>query len=376
MGFLSKAFKGLKKAVKKVAKGVKKTASKVWGAAQRVTKKITHKIGLGKVWDATSKVGKKLQSGFAKFANKIGPVGMIALSFVLGPAIGALWGAFGAGAAGMAASMNPLIAALGNAGTAVFNGVNFVGGTLGAMGSAITEGASNLMTGNFAAAGNAFTSNLASAFSGEAGSAVMNKMAAQAAASAGTTAGTSAVVNAEVGTIGPEIPLDKSFNPTAESLLEGTSADSTFFKGTSDEIFGESLIGDTVTGAPTVDTVLPPATAQAPSVPMNLTESQVAQVDTEIFGKPIAEQTLADQATFTKFGKAGVEGINTPQVQQPIDTDALKDLGKSLLGKGEAQSEGFQGSQYKTGQAANLANWTEAEWLRYQQAQRQQFNLI
>jgi hypothetical protein len=70
----------------------------------------------------------------------------------------------------MAGSANALVAGLGQAGTAIFNGANFVSGTLGAMGDAITQGVSNVAKGNFGAAGDAFMSNMKSAFTGEAGS--------------------------------------------------------------------------------------------------------------------------------------------------------------------------------------------------------------
>lgn len=69
--FIKKGFKGITKAVKKVAKGIKKAASSVWrGVKNKIIKPI------------------------AGLINKLGPIGMIAMSFVLpglGTMLGGLW---------------------------------------------------------------------------------------------------------------------------------------------------------------------------------------------------------------------------------------------------------------------------------------------
>lgn len=178
MGLLSKAWKGVKGAVKKVAATVKKVA-----------KKVAYAIPGGKqLWDLGSKVGKGIMKGIGKITSKLGPVGTMALSFVLapvmGPALGAMWSGFGAGASAMAASANAFVSTLGTVGQGIFATGNFIGGTLGALGNAVTEGASNIMAGNFSGAVSSFATNVSNAFTGKAGMAAVNSAAAQAASSA------------------------------------------------------------------------------------------------------------------------------------------------------------------------------------------------
>lgn len=154
MGFsVSKAWSSTKKAVKKVAKGIKKVA-----------RKVAKTVGLGGVWDA----GTDLLQGAGRLMGELGPVGAIALSFVLpgiGSAISSMWAGFGANAAAMAASANAMVSSLGAVGSAIFNGANYVGSTLGAMGQAISDSAGALMKGEFATAGNAFSQGMADSFS-------------------------------------------------------------------------------------------------------------------------------------------------------------------------------------------------------------------
>lgn len=182
MGFsLSKAWSGVKKVVKKVAH-----------AAKKVSKKITTSLPGGeKLWKAGTRIGGQIMGGIAKVVDAIGPVGMIALSFIIpamGPLLATMWGSFGATAAAMATSASGMVSALGQVGTAIFNGANFVGGTLGAMGDAISQGASALMKGGegvLGKASEAFTKNMASAFKGEAGMGALRGSATQAAFDAG-----------------------------------------------------------------------------------------------------------------------------------------------------------------------------------------------
>ena len=191
---LSKAWGGIKKAVKGVAKTVKKVA-----------KKIAYATPVGKkLWDLSSKVGKGIMKGIGKISSKLGPVGMMALSFVLapvmGPMISSLWSGFGAGAAAMATSANAFVSTLGSVGSGIFATGNFIGGTLGALGNAVTEGASNIMAGNFSGAANAFATNVSNAFTGKAGMAAVNAGAMQAASTAAAdlaaSGGSAAQVNA------------------------------------------------------------------------------------------------------------------------------------------------------------------------------------
>ena len=186
MGLWSKVKKGFKKVVSKVARGIKKVAKSV----------VTALPGGKWLWEKTGELGKKAMKGIAK----LGPVGMIAIQVLLsvtgiGAAVsgmlGSMWSGFGAASAAAAASTNVLVSAMGTAGSGLFAAGNFVAGTLGAMGNAISEGASQLMNGNFSAAASTFGQNMGSALSGEAGMASVNSAAAQAAQQAGTLIGDS-----------------------------------------------------------------------------------------------------------------------------------------------------------------------------------------
>lgn len=70
--------KKIKKTVKKVAKKISKPITKI---VKKATKNI-RKLG-GKLWTKVKKFGKSTFRKFAKFADKIGPIGMIALSFAM-----------------------------------------------------------------------------------------------------------------------------------------------------------------------------------------------------------------------------------------------------------------------------------------------------
>ena len=133
MGFFSKVWKGVKKTVKKVARGIKKVAKKV----------VTSLPGGKALWKAGTKIGGKIMEGI----GKLGPLGVMAISFVLpmlGPVLAPLWSGLGATLTGMATTGGTIMGALGKAGLAVFNGANFVGSTLGAMGDAMSQGLSKI----------------------------------------------------------------------------------------------------------------------------------------------------------------------------------------------------------------------------------------
>ena len=70
--------KKIKKTVKKVAKKISKPITKI---VKKATKNI-RKLG-GKLWTKVKKFGKSTFRKFAKFADKIGPIGMVALSFAM-----------------------------------------------------------------------------------------------------------------------------------------------------------------------------------------------------------------------------------------------------------------------------------------------------
>jgi uncharacterized lipoprotein YddW (UPF0748 family) len=67
--------------VKKITKSVKKVAKKITKPITRVVKKIAKSV---------KKIGKSVMKGVAKISNKLGPLGMIALSIAMPYALGGL----------------------------------------------------------------------------------------------------------------------------------------------------------------------------------------------------------------------------------------------------------------------------------------------
>lgn len=314
---LSKAWSGVKKAVKGVARTVKKVAKKVayatpWGK---------------KLWDFGSKVGKGIMKGIGKIAGKLGPVGMMALSFVLapviGPMVGNLWSGFGAGAAAMATSANAFVATLGNIGSGIFAAGNFVGGTLGALGNAVSQGASNIMSGNFSGAVSSFASNMSSALTGEAGMAAVNAGAAQAAAQSGSL-------------LGQGVDATTAVQQGVDAQWASENLGSNALEATADIPLG---ISEQTTF--TADKFAEQAASQFTAKPLE----SVAQE--AITGKTTA-LTLAETDAFVQYGAEGVKAI------QPAAMNAGSSFGedvnkarqnyeqvKSLLG-GKEQQGGFQ----------------------------------
>ena len=84
--------KKVKKAVKKVKKVVKKVVKK--NPITKVVKKVAKEIKeVGKkAWNGIKKFGKSAITKFAKFSNKIGPIGMMAISFAMPWLLGGLGG--------------------------------------------------------------------------------------------------------------------------------------------------------------------------------------------------------------------------------------------------------------------------------------------
>ena len=84
--------KKIKKAVKKVKKVVKKVVKK--NPITKVVKKVAKEIKeVGKkAWNGIKKFGKSAITKFAKFSNKIGPIGMMAVSFAMPWLLGGLGG--------------------------------------------------------------------------------------------------------------------------------------------------------------------------------------------------------------------------------------------------------------------------------------------
>ena len=157
MGFLSKAWKGVKGVVKKAARTIKKVAKKVAYATP----------GGKQAWKLSGKIGTKVMG----VINKIGPIGMIAIS-IIAPYLAPLWAAFGAAASAAGGIW-------GAVGTAIYNGANWVGSTLASMTSGISKGISTiadkglsgLANGSLSTASKEVVKGFADAFTGKAGAA-------------------------------------------------------------------------------------------------------------------------------------------------------------------------------------------------------------
>lgn len=333
-------FSSIKKAVSKTWSGIKGTVKKVAATVKKVAKKVAYATPWGKkLWDLSSKVGKGIMKGIGKITSKLGPIGTMALSFVLapvmGPMISSLWSGFGAGAAAMASSANVFVSALGTAGNGIFAAGNFVSGTLGAVGNAISEGASQVMSGNFSAAGKAFASNISDAFTGKAGMASVNAGAATAAKAAGQTLGTSGAANFDAsGTFNPDaLAPSTSFDPNSIGLDAGNLGNG-LNSGIADPFSAQSITGK----APT------------------LMQTQAAE---SIYGK--VNMNLTDMDTFNKFGAEGVKAINAPTTGNTSATDKLKEMAsrggqvKDLLTGGNSGETGYQPYVARPINSANIA---------------------
>ncbi len=175
--------KKFKKMVKNVARGVKKVAKKTAYAIP----------GGKKLWDFSSKVGKKAKKGIMKGMQKLGPVGVMAISAVLSAtgigagiaaAMGSLWSSMGVAAAA-AANAGGVLGALGTVANAAFTAVSWVGSSIGAVGDALAAGGKHLMSEGFTGAGQAFGKALSTSLTGSLKTAGVNQAAAKVAMDAG-----------------------------------------------------------------------------------------------------------------------------------------------------------------------------------------------
>ena len=120
------------KVIKKVSKRIKKPFSKI-------TKGIARGI---------AKVGKAVMRGVGKISNKLGPIGMIALSVAMPYALGGL----SAGTTGLMNSQNLFLRSIGNVGNAIRTGYQATTGaisrTFSTITRSITEGFSGMGRGN------------------------------------------------------------------------------------------------------------------------------------------------------------------------------------------------------------------------------------
>lgn len=329
-------FGSIKKAVSKTWSGIKGAVKKVAATVKKVAKKVAYAIPGGKqLWDLSSKVGKGIMKGIGKITSKLGPVGTMALSFVLapvmGPMLGSLWSGFGAAADLMVASSNAFVSALGTAGTSVFAAGNWVGGTLGALGNAVIDGASQIMNGNgFSAAANSFATNISNAFTGKAGMAAVNAGAAQAAAQSGTLANQAA----------SSLTQDQAMSLAQDGVFmqSPVSADGFNLKGSFGTPVGSALNSSPVAG---VDL----SSLGGSSVSQSALDSQVAK-----YGMTVAQMNATPNAAnaFITGGKEAALGVASMLNKQPTSfTDKLAEVGSraasasSLLGGGGQQQGGY-----------------------------------
>ena len=106
MGFLKKVFGGIKKHVKKITKGIMKAMKP-----------------MGKV------IGKVMKP-FGKIMNKLGPVGSMALMFILPMALPAIWGSFGTAVSSMTGPLGSLLKGVHAVGSAAGNVYSTVTGAI------------------------------------------------------------------------------------------------------------------------------------------------------------------------------------------------------------------------------------------------------
>lgn len=168
MGLFSKLWSGFKKHIKRVARTVKKLSKKI----------ITSLPGGKLLWKTASTIGTKILSTVGKVTNSLGPLGMIALN-ILAPYAAPLWAGFGAAAQAASAAGS----FWGSVGSAIYNGINWAGGTLSAMTKGISDGIgliakngiSGLAKGSLSKGFDIAAKGFADAFTGRAGTVGIQK---------------------------------------------------------------------------------------------------------------------------------------------------------------------------------------------------------
>jgi|TARA_R100001460_G_scaffold13437_1_gene30294 Txe/YoeB family toxin of Txe-Axe toxin-antitoxin module len=167
--------KKVKKAVKKVKKIVKKNP------ITKVVKKVAKGIkGLAKdAWKGIEKFGKSAITKFAKFSNKIGPIGMMAMSFAMPWLLGGLsgiastaWGNLGSFLmpGGMAPGFTSgLTGAMKTLGSYAYRGAQFVGSTYKGITQTLSKTIGSFGKGNFAEGWGNFLGGTKDVLTGKAG---------------------------------------------------------------------------------------------------------------------------------------------------------------------------------------------------------------
>ena len=162
--------------VKKIKKKVKKIIKK--NPITKIIKKQVKNIKkLGtKVWNGIKKVGGKAFQAFAKFSDKIGPIGMIALSFAmpyLTAGMGSLWGGMGTALKAGMGSTNAFVSTMSTLGNSAYQAIgtagSFVKGTYKGITQTLSKTFSSFGKGNVTEGFSNLWGGTKDVFSGRAG---------------------------------------------------------------------------------------------------------------------------------------------------------------------------------------------------------------
>ena len=162
--------------VKKIKKKVKKIIKK--NPITKIIKKQVKNIKkLGtKVWNGIKKVGGKAFQAFSKFSNKIGPIGMIALSFAmpyLTAGMGSLWGGMGSALQAGMGSTNAFVSTMSTLGNSAYQAIgtagSFVKGTYQGITQTLSKTFSSFGKGNVTEGFSNLWGGTKDVFSGRAG---------------------------------------------------------------------------------------------------------------------------------------------------------------------------------------------------------------
>lgn len=162
--------------VKKIKKKVKKIIKK--NPITKIIKKQVKNIKkLGKkVWNGIKKVGGKAFQAFAKFSDKIGPIGMIALSFAmpyLTAGMGSLWGGMGTALKAGMGSTNAFVSTMSTLGNSAYQAIgtagSFVKGTYQGITQTLSKTFSSFGKGNVTEGFSNLWGGTKDVFSGRAG---------------------------------------------------------------------------------------------------------------------------------------------------------------------------------------------------------------
>ena len=159
---------------KKIKKIAKKIASPVTKLFKRVGKGIA-KVGKD-IWGGIKRIGGEALKAYSKISQKLGPIGMIAVSMAMpyllagfGATGGGLWTSFGKMSFKGMSSTNPFFKAMGHVGKGVYNSGNFVGGTYRGISQTISKSFGSFAEGNVSKGFSNFWKGTSDVISGKAG---------------------------------------------------------------------------------------------------------------------------------------------------------------------------------------------------------------